>query len=47
MACNCGKKGIARAKYVHTDPTGKPTVYNTEPEAKAAVARKGGTYKQK
>ena len=47
MACNCGKKGAARAKYVHTDTTGKTTSYNTETEAKAAVARKGGSYTQK
>ena len=47
MACNCGNKGIARAKYVHTDSTGKMTTYNSETEAKAAVARKGGSYQQK
>lgn len=47
MACNCGKKGAARTKYVHTDPSGQRTSYNTETEAKAAVARKGGSYTQK
>lgn len=30
---------------MHTDPNKKTTVYSSEIEAKAAVARKGGTYR--
>lgn len=46
MGCNC-KKSAPRATYVHTDPQGNQKVYNSEVEAKAAVARKGGTFRQK
>lgn len=44
MACgSCGSR-TARAVFVHTDTSGKKTSYASEVEARAAVARKGGTF---
>lgn len=45
MACGaCGSSKAKAVTYVHTAPGGAKTAYRTEVEAKAAVARKGGTY---
>lgn len=45
MACgSCGSKK-AKTTYVHTDSSGNTKTYSSEVEARAAVARKGGTYK--
>lgn len=47
MACGaCGSK-THKTVYVHTGADGKKTEYRTEAEAKAAVARKKGSYKAK
>lgn len=45
MACGgCNsRRGIYT--YTHTDKDGKVTTYGSEVEAKAAVARRGGSYK--
>lgn len=45
MGCNCGPKKAAPKSYVHTAKDGTVTAFKSETEAKAAVARKGGTYK--
>lgn len=44
MACACSKKAV-RKTFVYVAPDGQKKVYNSEVEARAAVARKGGTYK--
>lgn len=46
MGCNCNKNA-PKATYVHTSPTGEVKTYSSEVEAKAAVARKGGTFRKK
>lgn len=45
----CGRCGSAasRATFVVTFPSGETRTYGTEIEARAAIARKGGTYKKK
>jgi hypothetical protein len=46
MACGaCGSSKTKSTTYTHTAPDGTKSGYRTEVEAKAAVARKGGTYK--
>lgn len=48
MACGaCGAKKPAKENFVHTDRDGKITSYAAEPLAKAAVARRGGSYVKK
>lgn len=48
MACGaCGAKKPAKEVFVHTDASGKVTSYAAEPLARAAVARRGGTYVKK
>ena len=44
MACGACAKRKGRVTYVHKDPNGKETAYSSEAEARAAVARRGGTY---
>ena len=45
MACgSCGSRKKATT-FLHTAANGTKTTYNSELEAKAAVARRGGTYK--
>jgi hypothetical protein len=45
MACGtCGSKKSNKT-YVHTDASGNKTTYSSEIEARAAVARRGGSYK--
>lgn len=46
MGCNCGSKKPATASYTHTAADGKVTAYTNESEAKAAVLRRGGSYKK-
>lgn len=47
MACGaCPSKNGRKSSYVHTDKSGTTKVYATEVEAKAAVARRGGSYKE-
>lgn len=46
MACGvCASKNPKKASYVHTAKDGSKKVYSSEVEAKAAVARRGGSYK--
>jgi hypothetical protein len=46
MACACGSKtNAARRTFLVTLPDGTKQVKNSESEAQALVARKGGTYK--
>lgn len=40
----CGSK-THKASYVHTAKDGTKKTYSSEVEAKAAVARRGGSYK--
>lgn len=48
MACGtCSGGRTAKAVYVHTADDGTVKDFNTEVEAKAAVARKGGSYVKK
>lgn len=44
MACGGCAKRAGKLSYVHKDARGNETVYGNEYEARAAVARKGGTY---
>lgn len=47
MACGaCASKNPAKASYVHTAADGTKKVVATEVEARAAVARRGGTWKK-
>lgn len=46
MACGSCASRKVRETYVHTSPTGATQVYKTETEAKAAVARRGGSYRK-
>lgn len=46
MACGaCSQKRI-KESFVHTLPDGTNKTYSSEVEAKAAVRRKGGSYKK-
>jgi hypothetical protein len=45
MACGRCSSKAAKVTYVHTASNGTVTVYKSEVEAKAAVARRGGSYK--
>lgn len=45
MACGACASNKTKVTYVHTDKTGTKKTYSSEVEAKAAVARRGGTYK--
>jgi hypothetical protein len=45
MACGTCAKRQGRQTYLYTAPNGDKKVFSTEVEAKAAVARKGGTYR--
>lgn len=47
IGCNCGAKNKARSTYVATFKDGTTRTYNSEIEAKAAVARQGGSYQKK
>lgn len=45
MACGaCGSR-TAKKTYVYTAPDGSTSVYASEVEARAKVARNGGSYK--
>jgi hypothetical protein len=46
MACGACAEKNKKVQYQHTSATGAKTTFNTEVEAKAAVARKGGSYKK-
>lgn len=46
MACGACSAKNKKDTFVHKDASGKTTSFNTEVEAKAAVARKGGSYKK-
>jgi hypothetical protein len=46
MGCNCGTKRAAKETFKVTYADGSTKTVNSEIEAKAAVARKGGTYKK-
>ena len=46
MACGaCTSKSTKKTTYVHTSKDGEKKVYSSEVEARAAVARRGGSYK--
>lgn len=46
MACGaCGSKREPKMTYVHTDSKGAKKTFASEVEARAAVARRGGSYK--
>lgn len=45
MACGSCAQRKGKFTYAHTDASGKVTVYSSEVEAKAAVVRRGGSYK--
>lgn len=45
--CNCKSGARARSTYVVTFRDGTQRTYNSEIEAKAAVARTGGSYQKK
>lgn len=47
MACGACAKRQGKSDYKHVDKNGKITIFGTETEAKAAVARRGGTYSEK
>lgn len=47
MACGGCASRQRRAVFVHKDGSGKETSYASEVEARAAVARRGGTYSKK
>lgn len=45
MPCNCKSGGTtAVSTYKYVAPNGTTRIYKSEIEAKAAVARNGGTY---
>lgn len=46
MACGSCAQRQGKFVYVHTDKTGKVSSYSSEVEAKAAVHRRGGSYKK-
>lgn len=45
MACGPCAAKTKKTTYVHTDAAGKKNTYSSEIEAKAAVVRRGGSYK--
>ncbi|QWY82846.1 hypothetical protein PP641_gp020 [Arthrobacter phage SilentRX] len=45
MACGACAEKTKRVTYLHTAKDGTKTTYSSEVEAKAAVARRGGSYK--
>ena len=45
MACGACSQKTKKVTYLHTAANGTKTPYSSEVEAKAAVARKGGSYK--
>jgi hypothetical protein len=46
MPCNCGTKQPGKITYKVTHSDGSVKVFNSEIEAKAAVARRGGSYQK-
>lgn len=46
MPCGSCAQRQGKFTYAHTDKSGKVTVYQSEVEAKAAVHRRGGSYKK-
>lgn len=44
MACGACSARTRKETYLHTAPDGTKTAFQTETEAKAAVARKGGSW---
>ena len=46
MGCNCGTKRAGKETFKVTHADGTTKTVNSEIEAKAAVARKGGSYKK-
>jgi hypothetical protein len=46
MPCNCGNKRAAKETFKVTHADGSTKVVNSEIEAKASVARRGGSYKK-
>jgi VCBS repeat-containing protein len=46
MGCNCGTKRAAKETFKVTHADGTTKTVNSEIEAKAAIARKGGSYKK-
>lgn len=48
MPCGaCGSSKPKRETFVHTDKDGNVTSFQTEAQAKAAKARRGGSYVKK
>lgn len=45
MACGACAQKQMKVTYLHTDKNGNKTTYKSETEAKAAVIRRGGSYK--
>jgi hypothetical protein len=45
MACGACGSSKSKTTYLHTAKDGTKTTYATEIEARAAVARRGGSYK--
>lgn len=45
MACGPCAAKTKKVTYLHTDANGKKQAYSSEIEAKAAVVRRGGSYK--
>lgn len=45
MACGACSSKTSKTIYTHTLPDGTKKSYSSEVEAKAAVARRGGSYK--
>ena len=47
MACGkCASPKATKTTYTHTLPDGSKKAYSSEVEARAAVARRGGSYKK-
>lgn len=46
MACGSCASASKNYTFAHTSKDGKVSVYQSEVEAKAAVARRGGSYKK-
>ena len=46
MPCNCGTKRAAKETFKVTHADGSTKTVNSEIEARAAVARRGGSYKK-
>lgn len=46
MGCNCGNKREGKATFKVTFADGTTKTVNSEIEAKASVARKGGSYQK-